>query len=134
MPKKHNKMAIWYVISAVLLVVLVIIARQQIGLLLLKTIYISIALALGYYADRTIFAAYRPFEMRQEPIVFAAVMIRRALLVSCGAPYNASRLSSRRSVANGQPPPMTGRPAPASGSATSSAKRAPCGALTRLCR
>ena len=81
MPKKHNKMAIWYVISAVLLVVLAIIARQQIGLLLLK-IYISIALALGYYADRTIFAAYRPFEMRQEPIVFAAVMIRRALLVS----------------------------------------------------
>ncbi len=82
MPKKHNKMAIWYSISAVLLVVLAIIARQQIGLLLLKTIYISIALALGYYADRTIFAAYRPFEMRQEPIVFAAVMIRRALLVS----------------------------------------------------
>ena len=82
MPKKPNKMAIWYAISAVLLVVLAIIARQQIGLLLLKTIYISIALALGYYADRTIFAAYRPFEMRLEPIVFAAVMIRRALLVS----------------------------------------------------
>ena len=39
MPKKHNKMAIWYAISAVLLVVLAIIARQQIGLLLLKTIY-----------------------------------------------------------------------------------------------
>ena len=65
MPKRPNKMAIWYAISAVLLVVLAIIARQQIGLLLLKTIYISIALALGYYADRTIFAAYRPFEMRQ---------------------------------------------------------------------
>ena len=83
MPKKHNKMAIWYVISAVLLVVLAFIARQQIGLLLLKTIYISIALALGYYADRTIFAAYRPFEMqKQEPLVFAAAMLRRALVVS----------------------------------------------------
>lgn len=83
MPKKHNKMAIWYAISAVLLVVLAIIARQQIGLLLLKTIYISIALALGYYADRTIFAAYRPFELLQkDPVVFAAAMIRRALVVS----------------------------------------------------
>ena len=83
MPKKHNKMAVWYAISAVLLVVLAIIARQQIGLLLLKTIYISIALALGYYADRTIFAAYRPFELLQkDPVVFAAAMIRRALVVS----------------------------------------------------
>lgn len=83
MPKRLNKMAIWYAISAVLLVVLAFIARQQIGLLLLKTIYISIALALGYYADRTIFAAYRPFEMqKQEPLVFAAAMLRRALVVS----------------------------------------------------
>ena len=83
MPKKPNKMAIWYVISAVLLVVLAFIARQQIGLLLLKTVYISIALALGYYADRTIFAAYRPFELLQkDPVVFAAAMIRRALVVS----------------------------------------------------
>ena len=84
MPQKHpHKMTVWYAISGVLLVVLAIIARQQIGLLLLKTIYISIALALGYYADRTIFAAYRPFELLQkDPVVFAAAMIRRALVVS----------------------------------------------------
>ena len=82
MKKLIDKMAMWHIGSIILLAVLAIIAPQQIGLLLLKAAYVTIALALGYYADRTIFARYRPFEMRKDDIVFAAVMLRRAIVVA----------------------------------------------------
>ncbi|PIE46395.1 MAG: hypothetical protein CSA44_00090 [Gammaproteobacteria bacterium] len=97
---KKIRMWQWMVIAAVGIGVIYIVAPQQLGILLLKATYITIAIAIGYYADRVIFYYARPHKMREDAWVqtsthtfkserceaayraYSAAMIRRAIIVS----------------------------------------------------
>lgn len=79
---KLPKLTYWHLGTVALLAALWAIAPQQIGVLALKGIYITLALALGYYADRTIFSAYRPYMLKHSDLLLATGMIRRAIVIA----------------------------------------------------
>ena len=79
---KLPKLTFWHLGTLALLAALWAIAPQQIGVLALKGIYITLALALGYYADRTIFRAYHPYMLKHSELLLATGMIRRAIVIA----------------------------------------------------
>lgn len=56
----------WVLLGAICTAGLYIVAPQQLGVLLLKATYITVALAVGYYADRVIFYYARPHKMAKD--------------------------------------------------------------------
>lgn len=91
----------WALVAIATAVGLYFLAPEQIGLLLLKTSYITIALVIGYYADRVLFPYCRPHIAKksvwvevgyghngkiEEHIeltnIYIASMIRRAIVVA----------------------------------------------------
>ncbi len=98
--QKKFRMWQWAVLAVVGVATLFFIAPQQIGILLLKTTYITSALAIGYYADRVIFYYARPHQMRNDAWIetsthtfkserceaawraYSLAMIRRAIVVA----------------------------------------------------
>ncbi len=97
--QKKFRMWQWVALAIICVAVLIFIAPQQLGVLLLKATYITTGLAVGYYADRVIFYYARPHEMaaqswrekightvKNERIesayrAYSMAMIRRAIIV-----------------------------------------------------
>lgn len=102
MPKLQQKFRMWQWVALAIAftAALYFIAPQQLGVLLLKATYITIALAIGYYADRVMFYYARPHEMLNAAWVettththkserceaayraYSLAMIRRAIVVA----------------------------------------------------
>lgn len=89
----------WVLLGIICTAGLYFVAPQQLGILLLKATYITIAIAIGYYADRVIFYYARPHNMANDAWVettthtyktqrceaayraYAIAMLRRAIIV-----------------------------------------------------
>ncbi len=63
---KSLRMWQWVSLGIIFSTTLYFVAPQQLGLLLLKATYITIAIAIGYWADRIIFYYARPHKMEAE--------------------------------------------------------------------
>ena len=77
----------WTVVASVLAVCVMMIAPQQIPVSLYKLSLVALAAVAGYWLDRSLFPYARPHDcialMRDDwARVFAASMLRRALIVS----------------------------------------------------
>ncbi|ASY76792.1 MULTISPECIES: putative holin [Pectobacterium] len=95
---KKPRLTGWIVTSALLFAVIGLISPQQLPVTVYKLSLISLAAVLGYWLDRSLFPKARPglfLEQGDEPVprgrfpvrdghhtVFAASMLRRALIVS----------------------------------------------------
>ncbi len=98
--QKSFRMWQWVVLAIIFIVAIFFVAPQQLGILLLKATYITIALAVGYYADRIMFYYARPHELHKDAWVetgthtfkserceaayraYSLAMIRRAIIVA----------------------------------------------------
>ena len=105
---RHQRLRNWIILAVVLLVAIAIVSPMQLGVTLYKLSLVSIAAILGYHLDRALFPYASPGSYllddwkntlgkppvpsgRNEPefpvatgyeLVFAAVLLRRALIVS----------------------------------------------------
>ncbi len=98
--QKKFRMWQWVALAVAFTGALVFVAPHQLGVLLLKATYITIALAVGYYADRIMFYYARPHELHKDAWVettthtfkserceaayraYSLAMIRRAIVVA----------------------------------------------------
>ncbi|ECA8970980.1 hypothetical protein ETB55_11580 [Salmonella enterica subsp. enterica serovar Omuna] len=75
----------WLVASVVLFALIALISPQQLPVVIYKLSLISLAAVLGYWLDRSLFPYARPnwFQTdHNERMVFAAAMLRRAVIVA----------------------------------------------------
>ncbi|HRD35089.1 MAG TPA: putative holin [Rhodocyclaceae bacterium] len=77
----------WIVITLVLTLTVLLIAPQQIPVSIYKLSLVSLAAVAGYWVDRSMFPYARPHQCRELMrddlgLIFCAVMLRRALIVS----------------------------------------------------
>lgn len=105
---RHQRLRNWIILAVVLLLAIAIVSPMQLGVTLYKLSLVSIAAILGYHLDRALFPYASPGSYliddwketqgkppvpsgRNEPefpvatgyeLVFAAVLLRRALIVS----------------------------------------------------
>lgn len=81
---KNFRMLDWLVIAMLLAGIIYLIAPQQLPVTLYKLSLISIAAAVGYRIDRSMFPYARPdiFEVGGRDTVFAAAQLRRAIVVA----------------------------------------------------
>jgi len=103
---KLPRLSLWLVISVLLLVVVALLYPQQLGVSLYKLSLVSMAGVIGYWLDRALFPYARPDGYLAHgpknrhnphpgdiedadyrinagyPVVFAAAMLRRALIVA----------------------------------------------------
>lgn len=64
--QKTVRMWQWAILAAVSVSALGWLFPEQLGVLLLKSAYITTALTIGYYADRVLFYYARPHELKNE--------------------------------------------------------------------
>lgn len=105
---RHQRLRNWIILAVILLVAIALVSPAQLGVTLYKLSLVSIAAILGYHLDRALFPYASPGSYlidnwketlgkppipngRNEPefpiatgyeLVFAAVLLRRALIVS----------------------------------------------------
>lgn len=84
---KKPRLIGWIMGAGVLFVVIGAVSPQQIPVVIYKLSLISLAAVLGYWLDRSLFPFARPghdikHEQDDMSCVFAAVMLRRALIVA----------------------------------------------------
>jgi type IV secretory pathway protease TraF len=73
----------WAVIALLLTALVLALAPQQVPVTLYKLNLVALAGVLGYWLDRSLFPYARPDQISvQHPMVVAASMIRRALIVA----------------------------------------------------
>ena len=91
MLEKLPRLSIWLVFSVALMAWLGFIQPQQLQVVLYKALLVFSAAVIGYWIDRSLFSYSRPhiyltpgscilFKPNQQ-LVFAAAMIRRALII-----------------------------------------------------
>lgn len=73
----------WWIIAAVMVATIAVIAPHQLGVTAYKLSLVSLAAVVGYHVDRSAFPYARPDDISVEPgIETAAAWIRRALIIS----------------------------------------------------
>ena len=79
-----GRMLQWLIISAMLLIVVALIAPQQVGNIVKQAANVTLFAYLGYRLDRSVFPEARPSDQTvcSNPITQAAAQIRRALLMA----------------------------------------------------
>lgn len=75
------RLADWIAITVVLTLAIGIIAPQQLTVTLYKLSLVSLAAAVGYWIDRSLFPYARPDELTLTDHQVAAAFLRRALIV-----------------------------------------------------
>lgn len=78
------RMADWLVVTVILTVLIALTAPHMFGVTLYKLSLVSLAAVAGYWIDRSLFYYARPdcFLVGGREVVFAAAMLRRALIVA----------------------------------------------------
>ena len=79
---KMPRMSDWLVIAIILAVVIYLVAPHQIPVTLYKLSLVSLAAVAGYWADRSTFPYARPDIFWGKDVLFAAAMIRRAIIIA----------------------------------------------------
>ncbi|HEU0283267.1 MAG TPA: putative holin [Gallionella sp.] len=81
---KLPRMTEWLLVSLLLLAAIYVVAPQQLGVSLYKLSLITTAAWVGYWIDRSLFPYARPDnpQLLVAPVMCAAAMLRRALIVS----------------------------------------------------
>jgi len=79
------RMTGWAVITILLTLCIYVLAPQQLPVSLYKLSLITTAAVLGYWIDRSLFPYARPDSINMMPhdMLFAAAMLRRAIIVGC---------------------------------------------------
>lgn len=75
------RLADWIAIAIVLTLVIGIIAPQQLPVTLYKLSLVSLAAAVGYWIDRSLFPYARPDELTLSDLQTASAYLRRAFIV-----------------------------------------------------
>lgn len=76
------RLADWMAIAAALTLAIALIAPQQLPVTLYKLSLVSLAAAVGYWIDRSLFPYARPDDLSLAPgIETAAAYLRRAIIV-----------------------------------------------------
>lgn len=75
------RLADWIAIAVVLTLVIGIIAPQQLPVTLYKLSLVSLAAAVGYWIDRSLFPYARPDELTLSDLQTASAYLRRAFIV-----------------------------------------------------
>jgi len=71
----------WIIASVILIAILFFAAPQNLPVVVYKMTLVSLAVVLGFWADVGLFPYARPGDLKGEGIIYAAAMIRRALVV-----------------------------------------------------
>lgn len=95
---KKPRLGGWLLTAVLLLLIITLVSPQQLPVVIYKLSLISLAAVLGYWLDRSLFPKARPGQyLKHDPylmadgrypvqtgqhMVFAAVLIRRALIVA----------------------------------------------------
>ncbi len=82
---KLPRMTDWIIVTILLTIAIYIISPQQLPVSLYKLSLITMAAAVGYWIDRSLFPYARPDNPSIQPydMIIAAAMLRRAIIVGC---------------------------------------------------
>jgi hypothetical protein len=85
MHKKLPRMTDWIIVTILLTIAIYIVSPQQLPVSLYKLSLITMAAAVGYWIDRSLFPYARPDNPSIQPydMIIAAAMLRRAIIVGC---------------------------------------------------
>lgn len=85
MLKKLPRMTDWILITILLIGLVALLSPQQLPVLLYKLSLITMAAAVGYWIDRSLFPYARPDnpKLNDFDLLIAAAMLRRAMIVGC---------------------------------------------------
>lgn len=78
---KKIRMLDWVAIAVALTLAIAFLAPQQLGVTLYKLSLVSLAAAVGYWIDRSLFPYARPDDLSLDHTETAAAYLRRAIVV-----------------------------------------------------